>query len=39
MYADRRSGDFIKDVHSFLNVAEANKAEWFYVFSMRCLSK
>jgi hypothetical protein len=22
MYADRRSGDFIKGVHSFLNVAE-----------------
>jgi hypothetical protein len=25
MYADRRSGDFIKGVHSFLNLAEANK--------------
>jgi hypothetical protein len=25
MYADRRSGEFIKGVHSFLSVAEANK--------------
>jgi hypothetical protein len=25
MYADRRSRDFIKGVHSFLNMAEANK--------------
>jgi hypothetical protein len=29
MYADRRSGDFIKGVHSFLNVAEANKWNGF----------
>jgi hypothetical protein len=29
MYADRRSGDFIKGVHSFLNVAEANKRNGF----------
>jgi hypothetical protein len=29
MYADRRSGDFIEGVHSFLNVAEANKRNGF----------
>jgi hypothetical protein len=29
MYADRRSGDFIKGVHSFLNVAKANKRNGF----------
>jgi hypothetical protein len=29
MYADRRSGDFIKGVHSFLNVAEASKRNGF----------
>jgi hypothetical protein len=29
MYADQHSGDFIKVVHSFLNVAEANKQNGF----------
>jgi hypothetical protein len=29
MYADRCSGDFIKGVHSFLDVAEANKRNGF----------
>jgi hypothetical protein len=29
MYADRRSGDFIKGVHSFLNVTEATKRNGF----------
>jgi hypothetical protein len=29
MYADRRSGDFIQGVHSFLNVAEATKWNGF----------
>jgi hypothetical protein len=29
MYADRCSGDFIKGVYSFLNVAEANKRNGF----------
>jgi hypothetical protein len=29
MYAGRRSGDFIKGVHSFLNMAEANKQNGF----------
>jgi hypothetical protein len=29
MYADRRSSEFIKGVHSFLNVAEANKRNGF----------
>jgi hypothetical protein len=29
MYADRRSGEFIKGVHSFLNVVEVNKRNGF----------
>jgi hypothetical protein len=29
MYDDRRFGDFIKGMHSFLNVAEANKQNGF----------
>jgi hypothetical protein len=32
MYADRRSGDFIKGVHSFLNVAEATKRNGFMCY-------
>jgi hypothetical protein len=32
MYADRRSGNFIKGVHSFLNMAEATKRNGFMCY-------
>ena len=34
MYGDRHTSEYIKGVHDFLEVAEENKQNGFYVLSM-----